>query len=164
MDPFLHFLQQVREVIEGNAGRPESLVCRVAELLDAYINEQEITFEGDAEPGCRFGELLYEDLRTGFVVVLMSWGGGSTTTVHEHTTWDVFGVLKGRLRVRNFLREGDGEPNLVAEFVATPGDVTYLIPPEQAIHQLLNPDPELALSLHVYESNQERTYGDQPEG
>ncbi len=164
VDPFLQFLQQVREIVEANEGRTARLVYRIAELLDTLINDHHLDFASSAEPGCRFGELLYEDPRTGFAVVLLSWGAESSTAIHEHTTWDVFGILSGRLCIRNYTRDAGTEPVLVAEFEARPGDVTYLVPPDQAIHQIANPARDLALSLHVYESNLERTYGDQPEG
>jgi len=163
VDPFLQFLQQVREVVEGHEGHADRTVCRVAELLDTLINESRPGFSGSAEPGRRYGELLYEDPRTGFVVVLMAWGPHSETRVHEHDTWDVFGVLTGKVFVRNYIRESEGEPCLVAEFEARPGDVTYLIPPDQAIHKLANETDAPALTLHVYERHLDRVYGNEPE-
>jgi len=104
--------------------------------------------------------------------VMMSWGPGALTPIHDHGTWGVFGVLDGQLQFTNFARVGAGHrhsdgasvhdprftepPELVrsiGSFVAGEGDVSYIIPPDLEIHQIHNPTSEVVHSLHVYGTN-----------
>ncbi len=99
--------------------------------------------------------LLYRSEEHGYVVVVMAWGVGQGTPVHDHAgVWCVEGVWRGELEVTQYdLREQEGERyrfERQEQFKAHPGDSGALIPPYE-YHTLSNLLPEEStITLHVY--------------
>jgi predicted metal-dependent enzyme (double-stranded beta helix superfamily) len=110
---------------------------------------------------CRSGEsrsyarhLLYQDRKTGFVIVAMVWGAGQRTAVHDHAgVWCVEGVYEGNIQVTRFNKIGrmgktvrfeQGE-----EIQAGVGACGALIPPVE-YHRIANETRDKAISVHVY--------------
>lgn len=100
--------------------------------------------------------LLYRDAELGFTAVVMTWGPGQRTALHDHAgLWCVEGVMEGELEVTRYelLEE---LPDGVCRFAkrgaerARAGSAGALIPPFEH-HVLANDHPErVALTLHVY--------------
>lgn len=177
MSHLQRFLLETRQAIldcqgASDTAPPELLVRGAALAMDSFLSHQPLAGEGHANAGTWTGKLLYTDEVTGFIVVMMSWGPGALTPIHDHGTWGVFGVLDGRLQFTNFARVsgehrpsdgrrageagGTESPELVRSigtFVAGIGDVSYIIPPDLEIHQIHNPTSEVVHSLHVYGFN-----------
>jgi len=100
--------------------------------------------------------LLYRDPDHEFVVIAMVWPPGKGGPPHDHGTWGVVAVTEGTVRIVNYEREDDGSDNAHAKLFevnrmdATPGQVGWVLPPHQDIHEIGNPSNELAVSIHTY--------------
>jgi predicted metal-dependent enzyme (double-stranded beta helix superfamily) len=99
--------------------------------------------------------LLYRDPASRYAAVVMTWGPGQGTPVHDHGgLWCVEGVVEGEMRVTQY----DVRPNGEA-FDVTPhglplpagvGTAGRLIPPTD-YHVLANARPDgVSVTLHVY--------------
>jgi 3-mercaptopropionate dioxygenase len=99
--------------------------------------------------------LLHKDPQGRYTVVVMVWGVGQGTPLHDHAgVWCVECVYRGRIRVTSFDLEGDPEAGPVRftpESVvhAGVGEAGALIPPFE-YHMIENPDATPAITLHVY--------------
>jgi len=99
--------------------------------------------------------LLHRDPRGRYSVVVMVWGTGQGTPLHDHAgVWCVECVYRGRIRVTSFdLESGpDAEPlRFTPESVvfAGVGEAGHLIPPFE-YHMIENADPTPSVTLHVY--------------
>jgi predicted metal-dependent enzyme (double-stranded beta helix superfamily) len=100
--------------------------------------------------------LLYSDPELGFTALVMTWGPGQRTALHDHAgIWCVEGVLEGEMEVIRYELMEEGEDGL-CQFAergavnATAGTAGALIPPFEH-HVLANARPDQAsLTLHVY--------------
>ena len=100
--------------------------------------------------------LLYSDPELGFTALVMTWGPGQRTALHDHAgIWCVEGVLEGEMEVIRYELMEEGQDGL-CQFAergsvhATAGTAGALIPPFEH-HVLANAQPDQAsLTLHVY--------------
>lgn len=100
--------------------------------------------------------LLHRDDDLGFTVVVMTWGPGQATPVHDHAgIWCVEGVLEGMMEVTQLelVEEDDaGRCRFVEQghTVTGVGSSGALIPPFE-YHSLGNAlDDRLSVTVHVY--------------
>lgn len=110
----------------------------------------------DPLPDTYARRLLHRDDELGFTAVVMTWGPGQHTPVHDHAgIWCVEGVIEGMMEVTQLeLVEEDGEGR--CRFVEQGHTVTgvgssgALIPPFE-YHSLGNAlDDRTSVTLHVY--------------
>ncbi|MEM1453281.1 MAG: cysteine dioxygenase family protein [Planctomycetota bacterium] len=95
--------------------------------------------------------LLYEDESTGFVVVGMVWPKGADSAPHDHGTWGLAAVLEGALEITEYEPEPHDRGLSVSDtFVARPGDVAVVLPPDRDVHRIRNAHDGMSISLHVY--------------
>ena len=100
--------------------------------------------------------LLYSDPDLGFTALVMTWGPGQRTALHDHAgIWCVEGVLEGEMEVIRYELMAEEEDGLCrfaerGSVHATAGTAGALIPPFEH-HVLANARPDQAsLTLHVY--------------
>ncbi len=100
--------------------------------------------------------LLHRDPAGRYTVLVMVWGLGQGTPLHDHAgIWCVECVYDGRIRVTSYsVHGGDPERDLVhfrQESVVTAqvGDAGALIPPFE-YHKLENAAPAVSVTIHVY--------------
>jgi predicted metal-dependent enzyme (double-stranded beta helix superfamily) len=98
--------------------------------------------------------LLYRDSDNGTLAVVMTWGPGQCTPIHDHSgVWCVEGVVAGRMEVRQYdLTERCGELcKLIpaGRVLAEVGSTGALIPPFE-YHVLSNLSDQTSLTLHIY--------------
>lgn len=100
--------------------------------------------------------LLHRDPKGRYTVLVMVWGVGQATPLHDHAgTWCVECVYRGRIEVSSFsVRGGDPEKDVVQferETVvrAGVGEAGTLIPPFE-YHIIGNPTDQPAITIHVY--------------
>ena len=98
--------------------------------------------------------LLYQDPKTGFVIVAMVWGAGQRTAIHDHAgVWCVEGVYEGNIQVTRFNPIGRMGKTVRFEqgeaIRAGVGACGALIPPVE-YHRIANESGEKAISVHVY--------------
>jgi predicted metal-dependent enzyme (double-stranded beta helix superfamily) len=130
----------------------------IARKMRLLLNGEPFLTESETQPHAdRYARhLVHVDRERRFIVVSLVWGPGQGTPIHDHQTWGVAGVVRGELRIANFYRLDDGSRPGYAELreasaiVAPPGLVSYVLPPNEEIHQMENPTDEPTISLHVY--------------
>jgi 3-mercaptopropionate dioxygenase len=109
-------------------------------------------------PDCYARRLLYQDPRQRYTAVVMTWGPGQGTPVHDHGgLWCVEGVVDGEMSVTQYDVQAEGDGFRVrptgAPITAGVGTAGRLIPPTD-YHVLANARPQAAsLTLHVYGGN-----------
>ena len=103
---------------------------------------------------------IYRSVEHGYSVVVMAWGPGQGTPVHDHCgLWCVEGVWDGELEITQYeLLEREGERfrfRAAGGMHAGPGSAGSLIPPHE-YHTIRNTDPAgVAVSLHIYKAPME---------
>lgn len=156
--------EKVRNLIESlsadisRADCAKSQVKCTQTILQRFIGQLKVSDfdEVHAKQDCYARHLLYRCPKEDFSVVMMVWGPGQRTPVHDHGGhWCVEGVVKGQLEIVDYsLREIDAqtvELNAEKTIHASPGDVGNLIPPFE-YHHIANFTSTPAISIHVYSS------------
>ncbi|HTK28976.1 MAG TPA: cysteine dioxygenase family protein [Vicinamibacterales bacterium] len=98
--------------------------------------------------------LLHRDERLGYTAVVMTWGPGQRTPLHDHAgIWCVEGVVLGRMDVTQFdLVDEAGDAcrfEARGSVQAAVGSAGCLIPPFE-YHVLANALETPSITLHVY--------------
>jgi predicted metal-dependent enzyme (double-stranded beta helix superfamily) len=135
----------------------DDLLERIQALLHRMAENGEFSFpaEFNAADGDHYARrLLYDDPANGTSAVLMTWGPGQATPIHDHAgLWCVECVVSGTMEVRRFdLQEQRGDrcrfvPS--GTIVAAVGSTGSLIPPYE-YHVLANLADSASLTLHIY--------------
>jgi predicted metal-dependent enzyme (double-stranded beta helix superfamily) len=104
----------------------------------------------EARSGCEQSQLLHVEPDGSFSVVALVSRPGQATSVHDHTTWCVVGVVAGTEREERFSLD-ESERNLVLTGVRTdrPGTLSGFAPPGD-IHRVTNQGATVGISLHIY--------------
>jgi len=99
------------------------------------------------------GHLLHADTAGRFHVLAVVFPPGTSSGVHRHGCWGVIGYLQGGDEETRYraVREGGGQAELAeaSRHVWHQGDVTVLLPPDEAWHRVRNPGPGTGVSVHV---------------
>ncbi|MBV8202125.1 MAG: cysteine dioxygenase family protein [Acidobacteria bacterium] len=137
----------------------EAVVARIKEHLESFIPDEGLLLPERyrrARPDRYCRRLLHRDPDLGFTALVMTWGPGQRTPLHDHAgIWCVEGVVEGELEVTRYelLEETAAGICTFAEkggVRARAGSAGALIPPFEH-HVLANVDTSrIALTLHVY--------------
>jgi predicted metal-dependent enzyme (double-stranded beta helix superfamily) len=139
-------------------GTPERITARVKADLEDLLGRGALDLPARFKvprPDSYARRLLYEDPSKRFAAVVMTWGPGQRTPVHDHGgLWCVEGVVEGAMQVTQYdvQRRGDvfDVIALGAPLSAGVGDAGRLIPPTD-FHVLANARPDgVSVTLHVY--------------
>ena len=104
---------------------------------------------------CYARRLLHRDPAGRYTAIVMTWGPGQATAVHDHGgLWCVEGVVDGEIAVTQYQvrpsPDGDFDVVAVGALRAGRGSAGCLIPPTDH-HVLANArDAEASVTLHVY--------------
>ncbi len=106
------------------------------------------------EKGRYARHLLHRSEELGYTAVVMVWGPGQRTGLHDHSgLWCVEGVVEGELTITRFERLGEAEAPRFEEcerICASAGSSGSLIPPHE-YHVLANDSAvQTAITLHIY--------------
>jgi predicted metal-dependent enzyme (double-stranded beta helix superfamily) len=140
-------LSDVRDVTERVKRELQGLCRSTATELPPRFRE--------ARPDCYARRLLHRDADRGYSVVVMTWGPGQGTELHDHAgMWCVECVLQGELNVTQFdLLEAAEDRFRFEQRVSVSagvGDAGCLIPPHE-YHVLTNRlQDDTTITLHVY--------------
>ncbi len=93
--------------------------------------------------------LLHAESDGSFSVVALVWRPGQVTSIHDHVTWCVSGVLQGSEHEDKYLVRGDGWLEFGGTTMSPAGTVSSLVPPGD-IHRVRGGGPETTISLNVY--------------
>jgi len=150
----------IRRLDDAVASREDSSCCR--RVKDALVD---VLGDGTdfidpallrPAPAGYARRLLHRDPAGRYTVLVMVWGPGQGTELHDHAgMWCVECVHRGRIEVTSFsIRGGDADAGLVrfereTSVVAGVGEAGALIPPFE-YHRIHNPFDAPAVTLHVY--------------
>jgi predicted metal-dependent enzyme (double-stranded beta helix superfamily) len=104
----------------------------------------------DARYGADQGQVLHVEADGSFSVVALVTRPGYATSIHDHTSWCVVGVVAGQERDERFRVAGAGGfLELTGTRIDEAGTVTGFAPPGD-IHRVENFGDGLGVSLHIY--------------
>lgn len=98
--------------------------------------------------------LIHAPKDRSFSIIAGVWQPGQTTPIHDHLTWALVGVYKGKekesifRRIDDYKNEKLAKLEMVSEKVNGPGHITVL--GEKGIHRVDNPFGEPTWTIHVY--------------
>jgi 3-mercaptopropionate dioxygenase len=136
---------------------PDAITRRVKADLEEVLGHGRLALPERfrvPRPDCYARRLLYQDPRDRFTAVVMTWGPGQGTPVHDHGgLWCVEGVVEGAMQVTQYEVTPNGDAFDVRPtgrpLTAGVGDAGRLIPPTD-FHVLANAQPDVSVTLHVY--------------
>jgi predicted metal-dependent enzyme (double-stranded beta helix superfamily) len=140
------------------AGSTEAITAAVKKDLEHVLGERRLSLPGSftaPRPESYARRLLHRDPAGRYSAIVMTWGPGQGTAVHDHGgLWCVEGVVDGEIAVTQYLvlRDPDGyyHVNPIGSLLAGTGSAGCLIPPTDH-HVLANARPSRAsVTLHVY--------------
>ncbi len=155
------FIADVKAILAED--EPDAVgLARIADRMRAFVlspTVQALPDEllGNVHAGRQSGP-LYTDA-TGLTLVQARFGPEALTPIHNHGSWGVIGVYKGRDRYQTWRRldpgtgPGEAEVELVEERILDPGDVVILPPPPQDIHAQQGHDGEAAYEFVLFGAN-----------
>jgi predicted metal-dependent enzyme (double-stranded beta helix superfamily) len=140
------------------AGSAEAITAAVKADLEDCLGRKALTLPAALTTPCADGyarRLLHRDPRGRYTAIVMTWGPGQGTAVHDHGgLWCVEGVVDGDIAVTQYRVEPDADGFFrvtpIGSLVAGIGSAGCLIPPTDH-HVLANARPSRAsITLHVY--------------
>ncbi len=154
----------VRDVVDARAGWRETAELVAGQLRLNLPSPDVLTAEQrQGDPDRYVSHTLYVEPGGAFSIVGLVWRPGQVTSIHDHVTWCVFGVLQGVEHEELFTQEGDHLVRVGQNDNLT-GDVSGFAPPGD-IHRVHNSGEHTAISLHIYgtdisriDSSVRRTY------
>lgn len=147
-------------------GDPDRVTARIKSDLESLVRDGRIALPERfrrCRPDAYARRLLHRDPQHRYTAVVMTWGPGQGTCLHDHNgLWCVECVIAGEMEVAQYElvdRERDlyrFERQRVLR--AGVGQAGSLVPPFE-YHVLANPhDSELAMTLHVYQGEMSRCH------
>jgi predicted metal-dependent enzyme (double-stranded beta helix superfamily) len=140
---------------------PDAITLRLKQELQDAIRARTVPLSRRfhrVRPEGYARRLLHRDDALGYTAVVMTWGPGQRTPLHDHAgMWCVEGVVEGRMDVTQFdLIDTSGSDDAAAYRFeakgcvhAAVGSAGCLIPPFE-YHVLANALDEPSITLHVY--------------
>lgn len=150
-------IEELRDAVR--LGEVSAITERIKHTLESFIPSEGLIFPErfhKVKPEGYSRRLLYRDAELGFTALVMTWGPGQKTALHDHSgIWCVEGVLEGEMSVQRFEMMEEPAPGVYRfegreVLGAAAGSAGALIPPLEH-HILANPGMDrIALTLHVY--------------
>jgi predicted metal-dependent enzyme (double-stranded beta helix superfamily) len=139
-----------------DAGSIDAITARVKAELEDVLGRSALVLDDrfhTARPDCYARRLLHHDPSNRYTAVVMTWGPGQGTPVHDHGgLWCVEGVVEGEMSVTRYDVRPDGDAFAVtpigASLRAGIGTAGRLIPPTD-YHVLANALPDVAHAPRV---------------
>jgi len=140
------------------SGSVDAITTRVKVELEDLLTHGTVTLPDrfrQARPDGYARRLLHRDPEGRYTAIVMTWGPGQGTPVHDHGgLWCVEGVVEGRIAVTLYdvAPAGPGHFSVAARetMLAGVGTAGRLIPPTD-YHVIANAVPDApSLTLHVY--------------
>lgn len=140
------------------AGTPEAITAAVKADLESVLGEGKLALPAaltEPRTDAYARRLLHRDPQGRYSAIVMTWGPGQGTAVHDHGgLWCVEGVVDGEIAVTQYLVEPDPDGfyrvKPIGSLLAGTGSAGCLIPPTDH-HVLANARPSRAsVTLHVY--------------
>jgi predicted metal-dependent enzyme (double-stranded beta helix superfamily) len=140
-------------------GDPEAVTQRVKQELQDAIRAQSVALPDRfhrVRPDGYARRLLHRNDDLGYTAVVMTWGPGQRTPLHDHAgIWCVEGVVEGRMDVTQYDLVETTDADAAYRFEekgcvhAIVGSAGCLIPPFE-YHTLANALDQPSITLHIY--------------
>jgi predicted metal-dependent enzyme (double-stranded beta helix superfamily) len=141
-----------------DAGSPTAITAAVKADLEHLLGGRKLALPAaftEPNPAHYARRLLHRDPRGRYTAIVMTWGPGQGTAVHDHGgLWCVEGVVDGDIAVTQYLVQQDADGYFrvtpIGSLLAGTGSAGCLIPPTDH-HVLANARPSKAsVTLHIY--------------
>ena len=148
------FLTEVEDILKRENDE-NSILSQVRTLVRQLIINSYWVQTQYPEPCYKTGtsvKLLYEELGFPLTVQTVTFSPGTVSTIHNHGTWGIVGVLKGREKNTFWRRSKDQEDKTKIEFVGEQilehGDIISLT--SEAIHcvEAVGDEPTVTFNLY----------------
>ena len=99
---------------------------------------------------------LYRSPEKLFSVRAYIWEPNVMYPIHDHGAWGLVGAHINQIRERKYERVDDGsdinyaEVKQIADATLSPGEITYVLPMDDGIHQMQAVNDQTAVTIHVY--------------
>jgi predicted metal-dependent enzyme (double-stranded beta helix superfamily) len=154
------FIQDVKQILAEDTERSVDLE-RIAERMRQLIAEPVIREwqepGGNVHKGQQSVPLYQEE--NGLTLMNASFTPDAMTPIHNHNSWGIVGLYRGRDRYQVWRRvdagstAGDAHVELIEERILEPGDVITFPPPPQDIHAQQGYAGETAYELVLFGNN-----------
>jgi len=145
-----NLIGSVRSVIWRQLGWVQT-ASLVADRLRQHLPAADV-LTADQREGNSLGyacHLLHSEADGSFSIAALVWLPGQATSIHDHVTWCVSGVIQGTESEERYVLRDDGRLELAGAATNLAGDVSGLAPPGD-IHRVRNATLDTAISLHIY--------------
>ena len=160
-DTIAAFIHDVKQILAADPNQGTDLE-RVAERMrklvaDPIIRNWQEEPTGNVHLGQQ-SEPLYQD-ESGLTLMNARFGPEAMTPIHNHNSWAIVGVYRGRDRYQIWRRSdtgsgaGHAQVELIEERVLEPGDVAIVPAPPQDIHAQQGFAGEVAYELVLFGTN-----------
>ena len=156
-DGLAHLISRLDEAVQ--IGDPEAITQRIKQELQDAIRARSVVLPDRfhrVRPGGYARRLLHRNDDLGYTAVVMTWGPGQGTPLHDHAgIWCVEGVVEGRMDVTQYDLVETTDADAAYRFEekgcvhAIVGSAGCLIPPFE-YHTLANALDEPSITLHIY--------------
>ena len=154
-EKLLSFTKEILGLVETQA-LEDQLLTAGKKLLATLVSSDDWLPEIFTRPHPKYYQqyLLYADPLDRFSIVSFVWGPGQKTPIHDHLTWGLVGLLRGRERETTYLRQSNGSYLATGSSVLLPGQTTAVSPTMGDIHEVANDlADQPSISIHVYGAN-----------
>lgn len=155
MERLLTFTQDITALLESRPDE-ERILHDGSRLLSDLVASDDWLPDHFARPHPEYYQqyLLYADPLDRLSIVSFVWGPGQKTPVHDHLSWGIVGLLRGREREIAYSRQADGSYSATAEGVLVPGQTSCVSPAIGDVHEAANDlSGQTSISIHVYGAN-----------
>jgi len=166
--------ETLREKLDAavTAGDPAEIAQRVKRALQETLKCEGLALSDEIRqprPDTYARRLLHRDPQGRYTAVVMTWGPGQGTALHDHAgMWCVECVVDGEMEVRQYdlveEREGHYRFEAQATMEALKGSAGCLIPPYE-YHTLANRRSQASsVTLHIYGGEMDHCHVFEPAG
>ena len=155
IEKLLTFTQDFTRLVETRAGE-EQILTDGSKLLSSLVASDDWLPEIFTRHHPQYYQqyLLYADPLNRLSIVSFVWGPGQKTPVHDHLTWGLVGVLRGREKATSYKKQADGSFQPTKSSVLLPGETTAVSPNIGDVHEVSNDlSDRVSISIHVYGAN-----------
>ena len=151
----LNFVQEMSRMLQGKPAEPEILTRGTSSLANLVANDNWLPEEFTRPHPQHYQQyLLYADPLELFSMVSFVWGPGQKTPVHDHMTWGLIGMLRGKEVDTHYHKEQDGSYRRGEGVTLLPGQVGSVSPATHDVHEVANfYQDRTSISIHVYGGN-----------
>jgi len=151
----LNFVQEMSRMLQGKPAEPEILTRGTSSLANLVANDNWLPEEFTRPHPQHYQQyLLYADPLELFSMVSFVWGPGQKTSVHDHMTWGLIGMLRGKEVDTHYHKQQDGSYRRGEGVTLLPGQVGSVSPATHDVHEVANfYQDRTSISIHVYGGN-----------